>query len=134
MLIVGMAMISACQEKSTEPGLETVATPVFDPPGGIYTSPQTISISCATLGVTILYTTDGSEPHSQSPVYQSPLNIDLSSTIKAKAFRDGWKDSKTASATYTITLDPIEMVLVPGGTFTMGDTHGVGYESEPALP
>jgi len=56
MLIVGMAMISACQEKSTEPGLETVATPVFDPPGGIYTSPQTISISCATLGVTILYT------------------------------------------------------------------------------
>lgn len=129
LFIVSISMISGCKEKSTEPGLGTVATPVFDPPGGAYTSFQTVSISCATLGVTILYTTDGTEPHSGSSVYQNPLSITNDTTIKAKAFRDGWKDSNTATANYTLNLD-IEMILIPGGTFTMGDTRGEGSNNE----
>ena len=130
LFIVSISMISGCKEKATEPGLGTVATPVFDPPGGAYTSFQTVSISCATLGVTILYTTDGTEPHSGSSVYQNPLCIERDTVIKAKAFRDGWKDSNTATADYLFDFAPIDMVSVPGGTFTMGDTRGEGNEIE----
>jgi len=39
-----------------------VAQPFFDPPGGFYASPQSVSISCATEEATIRYTDDGSEP------------------------------------------------------------------------
>ena len=127
-----LLLISAfsCGKKATEPGMERVSTPTFDPPGGTYSGDQNVSILCATLGVTIFYTTDGTEPHSGSSIYKDPIEIFKHTTIKAKAFRNGFKDSKTAKATYTIELLPMEMVLVPGGTFTMGRTTGSGDGDE----
>jgi uncharacterized membrane protein len=45
-------------------------------------------------GVSIRYTTDGSEPDSlQSPVYQPGKTIDSTTIIKAKAFKPGWVGS-----------------------------------------
>jgi len=109
----------------------TVATPTFSPAGGTYTSTQNVALSCTTTGATIRYTTNGSEPTSSSTVYSSPINVSSTTTIKAKAFKDGWTPSSTASATYTISGGtPGEMVLVPGGTFTMGDTRGEGDSNE----
>ncbi len=134
-LIISLILILfafSCSIKSTEPSMETVATPSFDPPGGTYTSYQTVSISSATLGVTIVYTTDGTEPHSDSSVYDAPIHVLEDIVLKAKAFRSGFKDSKTTSATYTIETAPplADFVLVPGGTFTMGDTRGSGDSDE----
>ena len=123
----------SCDKKATEPGMETVSTPIFDPPGGTYTGYQDVSIVCATLGVTILYTTDGTEPHSGSSVYKDPIPVsfwDNTTTIKAKAFRNGFKESETVSATYAFELLPVEMVLVPGSTFRMGDTRAYGNPYE----
>ena len=53
-------------------------------------------------------------------------------TIKAKGFKDGWTPSATASETYTISAPPppVQMIYVPGGTFTMGDTRGQGDPDE----
>ena len=48
-------------------------------------------------GVTVRYTTDGSEPDSlSSPLYESPILPKRIMNIKAKAFANGWKSSETA--------------------------------------
>ena len=108
----------------------TVATPTFNLEGGTYYPAQNIILSCDTYGAIIRYTTDNSEPSSSSTIYSSPINVSSMTTIKAKAFKDGWTSSSTATATYAIGVLPMEMVLVPGGTFIMGDTRGGGSMTE----
>lgn len=98
-----------------------VSTPTFSPAGGTYTSTQNVALSCTTSGATIRYTTNGSEPTSSSTAYSSPINVSSTTTIKAKAFKDGWTPSATESATYTIT--PSGTVATPtfspaGGTYS----------------
>ena len=46
----------------------TVNTPTFTPAGGIYYGPQTVTIACTTLGSTVRYTTDGTDPTENSSV------------------------------------------------------------------
>ena len=79
-----------------------ITTPTFSPSGGTYSSPQNVALSCSTIGATIRYTTDGSEPSSSSAVYSSPIPISSTTKIKAKAFMNGLAGG-TATATYTIT-------------------------------
>ncbi len=98
-----------------------VATPGFSPAGGTYTSAQTITISCATSGAVIRYTTDESEPNSTSAIYAGQINISKNTIIKAKAFKTGMNPSDTVTAAYTI-LDN-STVATPafspaGGTYT----------------
>ena len=84
--------------------METVATPTFSVVGGTYTSAQTVTISCATSGATIYYTTDGSTPSTESSVYNSALTISETTTVKAIAAKEGMNNSAVASAAYTINL------------------------------
>ena len=86
--------------------LEQVATPTFSPAEGTFTEAQTVTISCATDGVTIYYTTDGTEPTTSSTVYSAPISVSETTTIKAIAVKDGMTDSETATATYTINTTP----------------------------
>ena len=79
----------------------SVATPTFDPAGGAYTSTQSVTITCATDGSTIYYTTDGSTPTSSSTQYTSAISVSSTTTIKAIA-KNGDDYSSVASATYTI--------------------------------
>lgn len=126
-------LVFSCKKETTEPeDQQTVATPTFSPAGGTYSSAQNVALSCTTTGATIRYTTNGSEPTSSSTAYSSPINVSSTTTIKAKAFKEGWTPSATASATYTIdtTPPPANFVFVPGGTFTMGDTRGEGDSNE----
>ncbi len=53
-----------------------VATPTFSPVGGCYTSVQHVTISCATSGATIRYTTNSTDPTESSPIYSGPVQID----------------------------------------------------------
>ena len=80
----------------------TVATPAFNPTGGTYTSAQNVSLSCATSGATIRYSTDGSIPSITSPQYTAPISVSATKTIKAIAIKSGMTTSATATATYTI--------------------------------
>lgn len=128
MIVIALLIVLislSCSKKTTEPEVKKVATPSFTPPGGRYTSSQTVTMQSTTLGVTIVYTTDGTEPNSSSQVYSNPINVNSSTTIKAKAFRDGLYDSATASATYTIgaTPPPADFVFVQGGTFHNGTSN-----------
>ena len=85
-----------------------VATPTFAPAAGAYTSAQTVTISCATSGSTIYYTTDGSSPTTSSNKYSSPLAVSSSETVNAIATAMGDVQSAVATASYTIS----------GGTLT----------------
>jgi len=80
-------------------------TPTFDPPGGTYSSDQSVSISCTTSGATIYYTIDGSTPTTSSPQYSGPISVagdGTTMTIKAIAAKTGYTASNVASATYRI--------------------------------
>lgn len=80
-----------------------VSRPVFDPAAGTYTTAQSVTITCATEGATIYYTTDETDPTQESTLYSSPVSITTTgTTLKAIAVKDGLLDSNVASATYTI--------------------------------
>ena len=78
-----------------------VATPVFSPAGGIYTSSQSVVISCATSGAAIRYTTDGTTPTVSSQLYISPISVSQTMTISAIAIKAGLDNSYASTATYT---------------------------------
>lgn len=79
----------------------TVSTPTFSLAGGTYTTEQTVTISCATSGATIYYTTNGSKPSTSSTMYNGAITISETTTLKAIAIKDG-TESSVAEATYTI--------------------------------
>ncbi|MBW6515421.1 MAG: chitobiase/beta-hexosaminidase C-terminal domain-containing protein [Candidatus Cloacimonetes bacterium] len=110
--------ISEIESITFEELLDIVATPTFDPPGGTYTSPQTVTIFCATKGATIRYTTDGTDPTESSPEYTIPKEISKDTTLKARAYKDGWIESEIAEAVYTITRTVASPEFnPPGGTY-----------------
>ncbi len=51
----------------------------------------TVSVSYRLKGVDIRYTLDGSEPDSTSSLYQEPLSINRSCTLKIAAMKKGWE-------------------------------------------
>ena len=79
------------------------ATPTLSPSAGSYCGDQSVTISCATDGATIRYTTNGNDPTESSTVYSSAISVTSTTTIKAKAFKTNYTASSVASATYTIT-------------------------------
>ena len=80
----------------------TVETPTFSPAAMTFaTDTLSVSLSCATAGATIRYTTNGSEPTASSAQYTVAITLNATTTIKAKAFKANYVDSATASATFT---------------------------------
>jgi hypothetical protein len=78
------------------------ATPLFSLASGKYAKAQTVTLSDATPGATIHYTTDGSAPSANSPQYTSPLSITASTLIQALAVAPAYSNSRVATAAYTI--------------------------------
>src|SRR5581483_9108021 len=79
------------------------AAPTFTPAPGVYTTAQNVTISSATSGASIRYTTDGSTPsETNGTIYSGPVNIASSATLKAIAFQSGFIDSPVTSGAYTI--------------------------------
>jgi hypothetical protein len=83
-----------------------VATPTFSVATGVFTAPQTVVISDATPATTICYTTDGSTPTSASAVYSGPISVSATETLTAVAYKSGYTQSATASATYVFPITP----------------------------
>ncbi|MDH3998350.1 MAG: chitobiase/beta-hexosaminidase C-terminal domain-containing protein, partial [Desulfuromonadales bacterium] len=76
--------------------------PAFDTAPGIYFVPQQVGISSDSVGATIYYTTDGSPASAASLLYQAPIDISSTQTIRALAVKAGIADSVEVSNTYTI--------------------------------
>ncbi|MBL7148763.1 MAG: chitobiase/beta-hexosaminidase C-terminal domain-containing protein, partial [Candidatus Cloacimonetes bacterium] len=94
-----------------------LATPTFSPPAGTYGTTQSVTISCATSGATIYYTTDGTDPDDTDLVYSSPISISSSQTLKAIAYLILWAPSSISEAVYVLNVSN-------GSGDNSGDTSG----------
>jgi len=82
-----------------------VLSPVFSPePQSFYNFFPDIGITCSINGATIYYTIDGTDPDTGSYEYISPVHLTETTTIKARAFKDGFSPSQIVSGTYTIEI------------------------------
>jgi hypothetical protein len=82
-----------------------VAAPFFSPGGGLYPTGGTnvtVTITCATPGATIRYTTNGREPDASSPLYTAPLNFTSGTGLRARAFASGLLPSAETAASYIL--------------------------------
>ena len=80
------------------------ATPSFSEPSGTYSSTQSVSISSATAGSTIYFTTDGSAPSTSSNRYSAPVTVASSMVLKAIAIAPDYANSDLAQASYVISV------------------------------
>jgi AraC-like DNA-binding protein len=75
------------------------------PAAGTYTSTQSVTITSATIGASIRYTTDGSMPtESNGTLYSGPMFIGTTTTLNVIAYKAGYSDSNLTNATYTLNL------------------------------
>lgn len=104
--------------------LPKVANPTFTPSAGEVLSGTTVTISCATAGADIYYTTDGSTPSAESTKYTAPIEITAATTIKAIGIATDYQDSSVVTAAYTIGQPTAEApTFVPnGGEVSKGST------------
>lgn len=101
------------------------AMPEMTPPGGSYTSPQSVKITCATPGAVVKYTLDGTEPTNSSNPYTQPIYVATDQTIKARAYKDGSAPSQTTTASYTINLKVANPVFFPDPGMTYNSAQMV---------
>ena len=87
---------------NANPSSGFVATPMPDVSPGSYPSAQTVTLSSTTQDASIYYTTDGSVPTTSSTPYTGPITMSETGMIRARAFKDGFLDSETHTATYII--------------------------------
>lgn len=86
---------------NSEESSASVFAPTFFPAAGAVEAGTEVTISSATEGATIYYTTDGSTPTTSSTQGTS-VTINEATTIKAFAVKEGLNNSAVSTATYTI--------------------------------
>jgi hypothetical protein len=83
------------------------AAPTFSPAAGVVTSGTTVTLTSATAGATIYYTTDGTQPGTSAggstSLYSAPIAVTAATTINAIAVASGFATSAVASGVYTLT-------------------------------
>lgn len=83
--------------------MDTVAMPGFSLLQDSYIGTQSVELTCATPGAAIYYTTNGSDPTTDSTRYTGAITVDRNMTIKAFAAAEGYAASGINTATYFIT-------------------------------
>jgi poly(beta-D-mannuronate) lyase len=97
-----------------------VAAPTFNPVAGTYSGTQNVTISTATSGATIRYTTNGTTPsQTNGTVYSGPVVVSTTTTLKAIAYAAGMTDSAVSTASYTITTNGLDPNAPPGDNFDL---------------
>jgi hypothetical protein len=104
---------------------ETVKTQVYtfdtisptttaSPAGGTYSSPRSVTLTCTDAGSgchRIYYTTDGSTPTTESPIYTSPINISVTGTLRFFARDLAGNTEAVRSEAYTITSGTLPVIV-----------------------
>ncbi len=107
----------------TETGASQAAEPVLSVASGTYPTAQTVSISEASPGVNVYYTTDGSTPTASSNVYSSPITVSSAETLSAAAIGPNYVTSPIATASYAISATLPSPIMTPaGGTYASAQT------------
>lgn len=106
----------------TSVALETVGTPEISPDTVGNEASVVVSLSTATEGADIFYTTDGSEPNASALLYSGPFTLTNPTTVKARAFKEGMETSGLAERTYFLQGAPFilkpaaDLALAVGGS------------------
>lgn len=102
------------------------ADPVITPTDGAVFehSGQQVSIDWSGEDGVPRYTTDGSDPTAESPVYNEPFTINDSTIVKAKAFGDQFFDSAVVTANLTrVWVDVATPAIAAAASFTGSKTE-----------
>ncbi len=115
-------MLESAAAVATYTLIQTVALPVLTPADGTrFTTLRKVTMSCATAGVEIRYTLDGTEPTRESLLYTQAFNIAQTTTFKVKAFKGDIAESDTVTATYyrlallNEAVDATNLLVATGG-------------------
>jgi len=107
--------------------------PAFSLAAGSFTTPQTVTLTDATVGAAIYFTTNGTVPTTSSTLYTGPIAVSASETVIAVAMVSGYSNSALASAKYTLIAATPSFSLATGiystaQTVTLTDTTpGVSF-------
>jgi hypothetical protein len=97
----------------------TTASPVFSLPGGTYPSAQTLTLTDATPGAVIYYTTNGTVPTTASKRYVGPIPVTSISSISALAVASGDYPSAVVTVSYLIQMPAATPTFsYPSGKYT----------------
>ena len=101
------------------------ADPVITPVNGVEFEHvgQAVTIAWSGEDGVLRYTTDGSDPTAESPIYNGPFTIDNSTVVKAKAFGDQFFDSAIVTANLTRVWATVAMpTIAAASSFTGSET------------
>ncbi len=79
-----------------------IPAPSLFPKGGAYAAPLRITLTADAPAVTLHYTTDGSVPTEDAPIYTAPLEITRTTVLRCRAFSGDKRSGATATQTYFI--------------------------------
>jgi hypothetical protein len=100
--------------------LQQPPAPHFEVEELVFRETTSVSLSALKKSHAIHYTLDGSEPDLQSAKYTAPLTLNASCTLKAKAYTESGKASRTVSRTFK------KMAPLPARK-VQGDEPGLRY-------
>jgi hypothetical protein len=119
--LLALAMLFTLMSCGDSTNPDQVAAPVFTPDGGTYATGQTVTITCATEGAEIRYTTDGTAPDQSSQLYAGPFMVSATATLRARAYKEGLEPSQAVQSVYTINITQI-----PGFAYVQGGDLWIG--------
>jgi hypothetical protein len=90
------------------------AAPEVNLKAGTYSASQTVTLTSATKGAKIYYTTNGASPTTASTLYKAPFEVKTSETVKAIAYVSGFKASAVVSEAYTLVAATPEFSIKAG--------------------
>ena len=127
--IVGSATVAGGALVRLDPmvsGQAQAATATFSVDSGVYDTAQFVKISSKTDGAEIHYTTDGSVPTIDSPVYSERIPVTADTTIKALVTKAGYIDSAISSVNIKMVqnADTTGVNIAKGKTATASSENG----------
>jgi len=108
-----------------------LATPTFSPNPGIYSGPQTVTISDRNSGSTFYYTTNGTTPTILSTKYTGPVTVISNETLEVIAVQTNYTTSAVGTATYSISGSSASLASPTPGLSTVLGTTNVGFRWNP---
>ncbi len=103
----------------------TATAPTLSPGTSTYTSSPSVTITDATPGAAIYYTTNGSIPTTASAKYSAALTISTTMTVNAIAVASGYTNSAVSRATYTISSSGTGGTSAPVSLAAADNVYGI---------